>query len=101
MYGNVEINNSYFYGSNSCTDSIISYNGDNKNSIDIENSYFDGIYLNNCISIIYSSNSNIYSCNFERGASYLNGGYLTFFFLIKFAIYIFNMFSCIYIHNDL
>ncbi|ORX75340.1 hypothetical protein BCR32DRAFT_285275 [Anaeromyces robustus] len=74
LYGNVNITNSHFYGSSSCKDSILSYYGENINSIEVNNSSFDGVYSNNCISIIYSNESNIKSSTFERGAAFVEGG---------------------------
>lgn len=76
LYGNVKINNSYFYGNPLCKNSLIYYNGKNINNIDIINSYFDGVYSNNCLTIIDSIKSNIYSSIFERGGGYINGGYI-------------------------
>jgi len=80
LYGNVTINNSYFYGNPSCSDSLLSFKGENINNLQINNSYFDGAYSNNCVSISNSSKSHISSSLFEKGGSFKNGGYLIFYF---------------------
>ncbi|KAL6617723.1 7 transmembrane sweet-taste receptor of 3 GCPR-domain-containing protein [Neocallimastix sp. 'constans'] len=74
LYGNVIINNSYFYGNPSCSDSLLSFKGENINNLQINNSYFDGAYSNNCVSISNSSKSHISSSLFEKGGSFKNGG---------------------------
>ncbi|OUM65453.1 hypothetical protein PIROE2DRAFT_7569 [Piromyces sp. E2] len=76
LSGKVIINESFFYGSHSCKDSIINYNGSNDGSFNLTKSYFDGVYLNNCLSITNSNSAFIESSNFEKGASYDddNGG---------------------------
>ncbi|KAG4086189.1 hypothetical protein H8356DRAFT_1298006 [Neocallimastix lanati (nom. inval.)] len=74
LYGNVKIDNSYFYGNSLCTDNILSYDGENINNIDISNSYFNGIYTNTCIGINNANESNITSSIFENGSAYNDGG---------------------------
>ena len=75
FYGNVNIKYSYFYGSYNCENSIIYYNGENKNSLNIFDSYFDGIYSNQCLSIRNANDIvNIKNCTFERGTSHTYGG---------------------------
>lgn len=76
LYGNVKIENSYFYGNPSCKDSILSYNGESLNDINISSSFFDGMYSNSCIDINDAHESNIMSSVFEKGAAYTNGGYI-------------------------
>jgi len=51
LYGNVVIDDSKFYGNQLFEDSIIYYNGESSYSIKISNSYFNGMYSNNCISM--------------------------------------------------
>jgi len=79
IYGNAVITNSIFYGSEACRKNILLYNGDNINSLELGYSSFDGVYTSNCISIVNSKNTNIYSSKFERGASYFEdeGGAIT------------------------
>ncbi|OUM57601.1 hypothetical protein PIROE2DRAFT_17362 [Piromyces sp. E2] len=75
LYGNVNIKNSYFYGSPTCDNSIIYYEGENLYSLSIINTFFDGVYSNQCLSINNAKNSvNINNCKFERGVSFKNGG---------------------------
>jgi len=76
LYGEVIINESSFYGSSSCLDSIINYNGNEYNNFKVTKSYFDGMYLNSCLSLNFSNFTNIESTNFNRGASNDNGGYI-------------------------
>lgn len=75
FYGNVKINNSSFFGSKSCLKNLISYNGENINSIEIENSIFNGAFLNTCLSLTSAFKSNIYLSLFEKGKSCKDGGY--------------------------
>lgn len=74
MYGNAKIDNSFFYGSSSCTDRILYYDGENINDINISNSYFNGMYINGCLKITNAIKSNIINSFFEKGAAYKLGG---------------------------
>ncbi|KAL6605508.1 hypothetical protein U3516DRAFT_30505 [Neocallimastix sp. 'constans'] len=74
IYGLVEINNSTFFGSPSCEDSLLNYNGENQNNLNITYSHFDGAYSNNCLSVSNSLKTDIGSCIFENGGAYINGG---------------------------
>jgi len=74
LYGNTEINNSRFYGSPSCRNSLLKYYAEDLNSINISNSHFDGAYSNNCISINNAYYSKFISCTFEKGRSDNIGG---------------------------
>jgi hypothetical protein len=74
LCGNIKIDNSSFYGSDLCKRSIIYYHGNSVNTVEINNSYFDGAYSNNCISIIDSLQANIYLTTFEKCASYNEEG---------------------------
>ncbi|OUM59143.1 hypothetical protein PIROE2DRAFT_15401 [Piromyces sp. E2] len=76
LFGNVKINNSFFYGNSSCKNGIMKYDGEHMNNIEIIDSYFNGEYLNQCFKIINSLKSEIISSKFEKGASYKNGGLL-------------------------
>eukprot|EP00833_Pecoramyces_ruminatium_P005720 jgi/Orpsp1_1/1179752/evm.model.c7180000070648.1 len=77
LYGNVVINESNFYGHESCVNAIIQYNGDGINNIDISSSYFNGMYKNECIYIYNSVSASIEFSTFENGESYV-GGILTY-----------------------
>ncbi|OUM65457.1 hypothetical protein PIROE2DRAFT_7573, partial [Piromyces sp. E2] len=72
LYGKVIINESNFYGSPQCKDSIINYNGNEYDSFEVTKSYFDGVYSNNCLSFIKSNFTHIESSIFERGSSIEN-----------------------------
>jgi len=74
LFGNVIIDNSTFQGSSSCRDSLVSYDGEDRNSITITNTYFDGNYSNNCLSIYQAKSSSIELSHFEKGGAYQNGG---------------------------
>ncbi|OUM59146.1 hypothetical protein PIROE2DRAFT_15404, partial [Piromyces sp. E2] len=74
LFGNVKINNSFFYGNSSCKNGIMKYDGEHMNNIEIIDSYFNGEYLNQCLKITDSLKSEIISSKFEKGASYKNGG---------------------------
>ncbi|KAL6611930.1 hypothetical protein LY90DRAFT_506492 [Neocallimastix californiae] len=74
LHGNVEISNSSFYGSSFCKDSVLYYDGENLNSIKISNSYFNGMYQNNCLNLMNSASSNIIFSKFEKGKANINGG---------------------------
>ncbi|ORX51868.1 hypothetical protein BCR32DRAFT_273587 [Anaeromyces robustus] len=74
LFGNIVISNSIFYGNTSCENSIVSYNGENINNIEISNSHFDGVYSNNCLEINNAFKSNILSSIFEKGGAYIKGG---------------------------
>jgi len=74
LYGNIDINDSKFYGSPFCEDSVIYYNGENVNSINISNSYFNGMYSNNCINISNGFSTNINSSSFENCSEHFEGG---------------------------
>ena len=74
LYGNVTIKHSNFYGNSNCKESILYYNGGNINKIDISDSYFDGKYSNNCLSIYDAISSNISSSIFKNGGSYNGDG---------------------------
>eukprot|EP00833_Pecoramyces_ruminatium_P010917 jgi/Orpsp1_1/1184949/evm.model.c7180000091695.1 len=74
LYGNVNIYNSIFYGGGLNFGNLMSYNGEYLNSINIFNSYFDGVYSNNCLEIINSNNSNINLSIFEKCGSYIKEG---------------------------
>jgi len=76
LCGNVKIENSSFIGHPSCQDSIIHYFGERINSISIKNSFFNGIYKNNCIDINEGDNLNVQSSHFENCSSLLDGGYI-------------------------
>lgn len=75
LYGNIEIQNSFFHGNSSCKESIVYYDGENLNTINITNSYFDGEYLNRCLTIKNAYSSNVLSSTFENGTSNKIGGY--------------------------
>jgi len=75
LQGNIIIENSYFFGNPTCRNGIIYYDGENINSLNIFNTYFDGAYSNQCLNINNSNKIiNIKNCIFERGASFENGG---------------------------
>lgn len=76
LYGNVNIKYSSFFGNYYCLNSILTYYGESINSIDISNSYFNGVYLNTCIIINSAKLVNIFSSKFENGSSYLEEGYI-------------------------
>jgi len=67
--GNVEIYNSKLYGSSTCQDRILNFDGLKKYYLNIRNSYFSGEYQCSCISITQSKKANIYYTNFEKGFS--------------------------------
>ncbi|OUM69448.1 hypothetical protein PIROE2DRAFT_2534 [Piromyces sp. E2] len=74
LVGNVDINNSTFYGSPHCEDSIISYNGENHNTIIIKNSKFDGVYSNNCLNIFQAYKFDIKLSQLFNGGAYNEKG---------------------------
>eukprot|EP00833_Pecoramyces_ruminatium_P002513 jgi/Orpsp1_1/1176545/evm.model.c7180000058021.1 len=67
LYGNVVIEDSQFYGSSLCQNSLVSYNGEELNAITITNTKFNGASANNCLSINNAKNSLIQSSQFENG----------------------------------
>eukprot|EP00833_Pecoramyces_ruminatium_P003702 jgi/Orpsp1_1/1177734/evm.model.c7180000062623.1 len=64
--GNIEIENSEFYGSSLCQNRLFDYTGLDKYKINITNSYFSGGYSCPCINIINSVNVNIENSTFEK-----------------------------------
>ncbi|OUM56181.1 hypothetical protein PIROE2DRAFT_19329 [Piromyces sp. E2] len=74
LFGNVNILNSYFYGSQICQDSILYYDGESKNSLSISDTNFDGAYLNNCLYINDAISSEISSSSFNNGGDYSGNG---------------------------
>jgi len=74
LYGNVIIDESKFYGSPFCENSLIHYDGESFNSINISNSHFDGMFSNNCISMINGNSADIGSSEFENCSGHLDGG---------------------------
>ncbi|OUM69451.1 hypothetical protein PIROE2DRAFT_2537 [Piromyces sp. E2] len=76
-----EINNSYFYGSSSFTESIIYFNGDDKFFIYITDSYFDGAYSIRCLDLQHVKTCNIKGSTFEKGSCLTgnDGGYINIF----------------------
>ncbi|OUM62047.1 hypothetical protein PIROE2DRAFT_11751 [Piromyces sp. E2] len=77
LYGNVKIDQSKFYGSPLFENSILSYNGESRNTIKISNSYFNGVYSNNCISMDNGIFADINSSEFENCSSHLEPQHLT------------------------
>jgi len=75
FHGVVNIYNSFFYGSNACTENLIYYDGESINDFHSLNSFYNGAYLITCLNIYDSYMSTIISSTFIRGASYTNGGY--------------------------
>ncbi|OUM62869.1 hypothetical protein PIROE2DRAFT_10730 [Piromyces sp. E2] len=74
LFGNVILKDSKFYGHSLCTYAIIDYNGEDTNNLSISNSYFNGMYENECIKIYNAKNTNINSSIFENGTSNVYGG---------------------------
>jgi len=72
LYGNVVIKDSKFYGNQLFEDSIIYYNGESNYSIKISNSYFNGMYSNNCISMKDGISADINMSTFENCSGNLN-----------------------------
>jgi len=75
LHGNVIINNSTFYGSSFCNNSVLYYNGENQHSLNISNSYFNGMYSNSCLDIIDTNNFEVSTSLFENGYT-IAGGYI-------------------------
>ncbi|ORX38755.1 hypothetical protein BCR36DRAFT_22831 [Piromyces finnis] len=73
LHGNVKIDNSKFYGNSLCDNSIIYYDGGNINNITVSDSYFNGVYSNNCINMINGNFSKINSSTFENCSGYISG----------------------------
>jgi len=73
LYGQVEIENSKFYGHPLCEQAIIWYDGENHYDLKIFNSIFDGVYINPCL---YVTNGILFiqKSTFERAASFGNEG---------------------------
>ncbi|ORX52138.1 hypothetical protein BCR36DRAFT_286888 [Piromyces finnis] len=67
LKGNVIINDSKLYGG-SCQ-RLLNYNGLEKYSLNIKNTYFSGEYQCPCLSITQSKNVNIEYSDFEKGFS--------------------------------
>jgi len=78
LSGNIKINKSNFYGSSSCRNRLLHYNGFNKYKLDLKESNFNG--ENECLflDIENASKTNIETSYFEKGYSSRNtdGGYI-------------------------
>ncbi|OUM69446.1 hypothetical protein PIROE2DRAFT_2532 [Piromyces sp. E2] len=92
-FDNVILNGSFISASNSLNNDTLKFNnliftsvrnskiqfcfrlyGNQKNSLSILNSYFNGKYLNGCLDVKNGDNINIKYSTFENGNSTLNGG---------------------------
>jgi len=67
--GNVEIENSKFYGSSSCQERLFDFNGLDKYKLSIKNSYFSGEYGCPCLQVNNSTNSYIEDSIIEKAFS--------------------------------
>ncbi|OUM57359.1 hypothetical protein PIROE2DRAFT_17690, partial [Piromyces sp. E2] len=74
LHGSLEINNSSFYGNSNAQDSILYYDGENVNHVDINNSFFNGIHKNNCLYLNQGNKINIQFSNFENCEAHVDGG---------------------------
>jgi len=69
LSGDVTINNSYFYGDSSCQNRLIHFNGLNKYTFELKESFFNGNHLCPFLSIENALKANIESSSFEKGYS--------------------------------
>ncbi|ORX44835.1 hypothetical protein BCR36DRAFT_300750 [Piromyces finnis] len=67
LSGNIEIDNSLFFGSTLCGLRLFNFNGLNKYYLKIKDTYFNGEYKCSCLSINRANDVNIYSSSFENG----------------------------------
>ncbi|ORX64425.1 hypothetical protein BCR32DRAFT_273116 [Anaeromyces robustus] len=74
LHGKVKIKSSYFFGNSLCENSLLHYDGENHNSIEISNSNFNGMYENNCLSMIDGISSTVKTSTFENCSGFLDGG---------------------------
>jgi len=77
LSGNVKIDNSNFYGNSSCRNRLLHYNGYDKYTLDLKDSYFNGEYECPFLNIENALNAIIETSNFEKGYSSkdIDGGY--------------------------
>jgi len=77
LSGNVEIDNSQFWGGSSCQ-RIFQHEGYDKYTILIKNSYFSGEYNSSCLKIKNELQSYVMDSFFEKGycKPYTDGGYI-------------------------
>lgn len=74
LYGNINIDDSKFYGSSLCTNNLLYHNGETLNTVNISNSYFNGMSSNNCIKMIGRVSANINTSTFENCYGLIEGG---------------------------
>jgi len=76
LSGNIKINKSNFYGSSSCRNRLLHYDGFNKYTFDIKECNFDGEYECPFLNIQNALYANIETSYFEKGYSsrYIDGG---------------------------
>ncbi|OUM60346.1 hypothetical protein PIROE2DRAFT_21099 [Piromyces sp. E2] len=69
IQGNLEITNSEFYGSSSCQERVLNYDGMGNYEITIKNSSISGEYQCSCLTISSSKKADIQYTYFEKGFS--------------------------------
>jgi len=91
LSGNVDIENSKFWGNSYCKNQILKHKGDSKYSFSVKNSYFSGEYQCSLIDIEYEAQSNIIDSLFEKGycGSDISNGYTYIYeYILLFFIHI-------------
>jgi predicted outer membrane repeat protein len=111
LEGNVEIDNSQFYGSLSCQQRLFDFNGCNKYKLIIKNSYFSGENQCSCLNISNGKevkiknttfeNSHIFRENLDGGVMKLSNSYMNIINCKFFNNICLNNGGIFYLHNML
>jgi len=72
LSGNININNSKFYGNSSCRNRLLHFNGFGKYTFDLKDSSFNGEYECPFLSIENAFSANVETSDFEKGYSSKN-----------------------------